>query len=273
MTAPQVKEMPQSPRASLAAKHRRTRAAAPVVCLDADNTLWDTDGVFAAAQLELLKRVEMALGHNAAVADRLSYVREVDQELASRHHLGLRYPPHLLVSALSHRLLGDEVAMAARKAWKDPTSNPLTREATTEIENDYVSNLRVTPMLLPGVDKGLERMHRASVGLVLVTEGGRSRVELLLEANKISHYIDRVIDAPKRKELFARLRRLFPPEVDVYMIGDQLTRDVLPALDAGLKAIHIQGKFRPFWEVGAVAPAAIDVATFDDAAAAVLSDT
>lgn len=258
---------------SLASTANRTRRdnAAPVVCLDADNTLWDTDGVFAAAQLRLLANVIGAIGVDTAEEDRLAYVREIDQELASRHHLGLRYPARLLIAALCHRLLGDDPSLAARKTWNDPSAVPLAKEVIEGIEKQYLADLRETPALLSGVHTGLERLHHADATLVLVTEGGRDRVENLLLANKIDKYIDRVIDAPKRKELFLRLRRLFGANVLVYMIGDQVTRDIQPAAEAGLRTIHIQGKFRPIWEVGAAALTAREAKTFEDAVNAILA--
>ncbi|WP_083338407.1 HAD family hydrolase [Ensifer sp. LCM 4579] len=262
--------MPQPSLASTANRTRRDHAA-PVVCLDADNTLWDTDGVFAAAQLRLLANVITATGIDMAGEDRLAYVREIDQELASRHHLGLRYPARLLIAALCHRLLGDDPGLAARKTWNDPSTIPLAKEVAEEIEKQYLSDLGVTPRLLPGVHTGLERLHHANAVLVLVTEGGRDRVGKLLQANKITRYIDRVIDAPKRKELFVRLRRLFGSNGPVYMIGDQITRDIKPAAEAGLRTIHIQGKFRPIWETGAAAPTTQEANTFEDAANAILA--
>ncbi|APG86990.1 hypothetical protein SAMCCGM7_pB0275 (plasmid) [Sinorhizobium americanum CCGM7] len=227
--------------------------------------------MFAAAQLRLLANLITELAIDVAFHDRLAYMREVDQALASRHHLGLRYPPRLLIAALCHRLLGDQPGLAARKAWTDPSTIPLMNDAAAETEKQYLSDLRVTPRLLPGVHKGLERMHRADATLVLVTEGGRDRVEKLLQANRIDQYINRIIDAPKRKELFARLVRLFGSDAPVYMIGDQVTRDILPAAEAGLRTIHIQGKFRPAWEIGVIAPTALEAETFEVAADAVLA--
>ena len=48
------------------------------VFVDADNTLWDTDQVFADAQLGLLSAVETATGVACQVSDRLGYVRAID---------------------------------------------------------------------------------------------------------------------------------------------------------------------------------------------------
>jgi len=156
-----------------------------VVCLDADNTLWDTDSVFATAQYHLLTNVITATGLETTEQDRLAYVREIDQELASRHHLGLRYPARMLIAALCYRLLGLDLSVAARKTWNNPSSFPLANDVADEIEQQYLADLQETPKLLPGVCTGLERLHRANAILILVTEGGRSRVQKLLRANKI----------------------------------------------------------------------------------------
>ena len=62
---------------------RRAPSRAFVV-VDADNTLWDTNAVYANAQLALLSAVEEHVGVNAA-GDRLTYLRNIDQALAQRH--------------------------------------------------------------------------------------------------------------------------------------------------------------------------------------------
>lgn len=74
-----------------------SKTSAPVVFVDADNTLWDADGVYAHAQLRLLKGVEDACDRVAAGANKLDFVREIDQAIAARHHRGLRYPCRLLI--------------------------------------------------------------------------------------------------------------------------------------------------------------------------------
>jgi len=75
-----------------------TNSPVTAVFIDADNTLWDTDGVFADAQLALLKELEDHLGVQFPEPDRLAFVRAIDQGLAERHHEGLRYPPRFLIN-------------------------------------------------------------------------------------------------------------------------------------------------------------------------------
>src|SRR5271166_6606545 len=88
-----------------------------VVFVDADNTLWDTDGVYATAQLNLLAAVETVTWSRSSAGDRLAQVREVDQALAERHHRGLRYPTRLLAIAVARVLAGEDMEAAAKAAW------------------------------------------------------------------------------------------------------------------------------------------------------------
>ena len=78
-----------------------TNSPVTAIFIDADNTLWDTDGVFADAQLALLNELEDRLGVQFPEPDRLAFVRAIDQGLAERHHEGLRYPPRFLIKALA----------------------------------------------------------------------------------------------------------------------------------------------------------------------------
>lgn len=45
-----------------------------VVFIDADNTLWDTNGVYAEAQLALLAAVESTVGQRVLARDRLGWL-------------------------------------------------------------------------------------------------------------------------------------------------------------------------------------------------------
>ena len=56
-----------------------TDSPVTVVFIDADNTLWDTDGVYADAQLALLNELEDRLGVQFPELDRLAFVRSIDQ--------------------------------------------------------------------------------------------------------------------------------------------------------------------------------------------------
>lgn len=220
-----------------------------VIFVDADNTLWDTDKVFADAQLELLQAVEDTCGAKVPTSERLGFIRSIDQELAARHHLGLRYPPRLLVLALSLMLQGRTVEESAKKAWVGSTANGrISDQAIETIQSRYFEDLAKTPPLLRGVKLGLSKIDKSGAKILVLTEGHKKRVVRTAQLHGVMQFIDRVIEAKKDSRLFERVLRLVgAPEIAV-MIGDQVTKDIIPASQAGLRTIYIPGGFRPKWE-------------------------
>lgn len=262
---------PQSLVSSSAVSIREANASGPLVLLDADNTLWDTDGVFAAAQLNLLISIEAALGLNGPTEERLSFVRAFDQELAEQHHLGLRYPPRLLVDALVYGVRGHSTQNAARRAWGQAGQSGLEPEIVEEIESHYLSELAKQPSLLKGVASGLHRLASFGATLVVLTEGSRKRIKRSIDYHNLGAYIDRVLEAPKTLRTFERVKAIASPSHSLYMIGDQLTRDIQPANQAGAKTIYIPGKFQPRWEVETGIQAHYQAGSFDTAATYIIS--
>jgi putative hydrolase of the HAD superfamily len=223
-------------------------SAPPVVFVDADNTLWDTDGVFAKAQLRLLDAVESA-SSTTAPTDRLDFVRRIDQALAERHHLGLRYPPRLLALALAWALAGDDPEAAAKAVWKEAGApGLLSNEQTSAVEAQFFTDAQAQPAVFPGVEAGLQRLHASGALILVLTEGDRRRVLRTASEHGIVGLFDRVIESPKTARLFERVLRLTGRPQRAFMIGDQLQRDIAPAKAAGLTTIYVPGRFRPRWE-------------------------
>ncbi|WP_160321402.1 HAD family hydrolase [Roseovarius atlanticus] len=235
MSEPQAKRKQQNP---------------PIVFLDADNTLWDTDRVFADAQLGLLSAVEEACDKTLERTDRLAFVRSIDQELASRHHLGLRYPPRLLIAALAMMLDGMSAKESARKAWAGNVGGvpALAETENANIQQRYFADLTSTPALLPGVANGLSELKKCGATTIVLTEGKKERVVQTAKALGIVRFIDKYVEAKKDRRFFDRMLRFAGSPRLAIMIGDQLTKDILPAARAGLKTIYIPGRFVPSWE-------------------------
>lgn len=220
-----------------------------LVFVDADNTLWDTDGVFAQAQLNLLSSVEATRGRTLADKDRLQVVRIVDQSIAERHHLGLRYPARLLVFALSRVLDGVDPAAVARTVWPAKIQgSEIEIRSAIEIEKAFYSDIRTVPALLPGVADGLRQFQKASIDCVVLTEGPRAGTIDAMRVLGLENYASRVIEAPKSEKLFQRLVRVSEGPRKSFMIGDQLQRDIAPAKAAGFITIYVPSRFRPKWE-------------------------
>lgn len=222
-------------------------ATPPTVFVDADNTLWDTDSVFADAQIKLLDDVERSVGSSCSTRDRLTFVRAADQELASLHHDGLRYPPALLVRALSLALDGLEPIRAAKVVWQGNQPPVADADKEREIIDRYFQSLKALPRLKQGVAEGLKHMKDLNWHILMVTESAVARARATAEALGISQFFDRVIEGRKRPELYQRILKLVGSPSNAYMIGDQIDRDIAPAKHAGLKTIYFPGGFKPRW--------------------------
>ena len=205
-----------------------------VLATDADNTLWDTDRVFAEAQLALLKRIEDAMGIECPAIDRLDLVRKIDQEIAQEDHRGLKYPIEFLIHRLGKLLVGSNT-----------DSIPPTNER--EIADAYIEDIRRRPALRPGVFSTLSWLHDHGVEVWVVSEGVRDRVQASLNHHKIDRFITSVVSAEKTEHLYKRLLKRAGSKGIHVVVGDQLDRDIVPAKTAGWRTAYFPGGFEPAW--------------------------
>ena len=243
-----------------------------IVFVDADNTLWDTNAVYAEAQLSLLAAVEEHVGRPLSAQNRLAWLRAIDQAVAERHHAGLRYPPRLLAKATAVALTGRNVSAAARLAWVGgPEETGMTEDDALRIEERFIQDIQTKPSLRSGVRHGLERLKLAGCKVLVLTEGSRSKALALLEHHKLVDLVDRVIESRKEVRLFERVLSLTKNPSLAFMIGDQLDKDIQPAQQAGVTTVFFPGGFQPKWHPpeSEVAPD-YKVRNFDNAASIIL---
>ena len=219
-----------------------------VALIDADNTLWDTDAVFRAAQLTMLSLVESKLRRRCSAEDRLKFVREFDQELALAHHLHLRYPPQLLVRALEAGLEGEPADLAAHNAIAGRQSKTarLSEDEVQSIVATFVDALNVPPSLLPTVKEALSAAQHAGFTLYVMTEGRIDRQKRLVDLHGLQAAFEGVWELTKTKEQFSRLLTRFP-ESRVVVVGDQPDRDIVPSKAAGCVTVFVPSRFTPSW--------------------------
>jgi putative hydrolase of the HAD superfamily len=224
-----------------------TSAWQPAILADADNTLWDTDAVYAAAQLDLLMAVQETVGLSApAVAgssSRLQFLRGYDQALAATDHRGFRYPASLLVRSLVLGLRGlspDEAAAAA------PTGagRTLAPDAIERLADRFAHALKKLPALLPTVRDGLRRAAIGGADVWVLTENDADLQRSRVLDHGLDGWIKGLAEVTKTSEQFSRQKRRFAPRT-VIVIGDQPDRDVAPAQSAGCLAVLVPGRFRP----------------------------
>lgn len=208
---------------------------------DADNTLWDTDKVFAESQLSLLAFVEARTGTYYQGTDRLAFVRKFDQAIAETHHLHLRYPSHILVRALTKALRG-EIPKYRNLSALEPTS---WEKESVEL---YELNLKSLPPLRPGVRETFPKLAAFGIPVIVATEGSSERCQSRIRHWHLEGMVTTVVSAPKTTALYLRLSKLAKAEPShCFVIGDQLDRDILPAKSAGLRTVYFPGGFAPKW--------------------------
>jgi len=225
-------------------------AASPgyVIVVDADNTLWDTNEVFARAQLRLLEEAEQATGRMCPATDRLEFVRSYDQAIALKHHLHLKYPAQLLVAAIGAGLCGTDPAIAAELAIRGrPLPHKLSEPQVSDLLAAYTQALTDTPALLPTVREALELARSRGVPVFVMTEGKLERQRRSLTVHGLAQFVSSIWEMPKTAAQFERLRQRFT-QTEVVVIGDQLDRDIVPAHRAGCKTVLVPGRFRPRWD-------------------------
>jgi putative hydrolase of the HAD superfamily len=245
-----------------------TNRVRAIVLTDVDNTLWDTNEVFAAAQLALLGFVEKAVGATPLEgADRLAFVRSYDQALAERHHAGLRYPVRLLIGALALGLKGFDPLSALRVVWcQSELKNGISEIAVAGAASVYREALRAVPSLRPGVRLGLQKLRRATCRIIVVTESSKDSCLALLGLHRLDGLYDQVVSAPKHPGLYCRLAKSSSSTFATFMIGDQPDRDIRPAREAGLTTLLFRGGFTPKWAESLPDAADYEISSFDQAA-------
>ncbi len=209
---------------------------------DADNTLWDTDAVFANAQLGMLRDIEIATGSYSPATDDLGlgFLRRIDQRLATLHPDSLRYPPLLLAKGIERALSGVNDAEAT-------TLEAADHARFGEIVARYTERLREVPVLREGVRGGLAALRKADVPVTVVTETTRKRCEDLLTTHGLASAIDQIVAEPKSTELYRRLRQQHVGHLRPVMVGDQMDRDIAYAHAVGYTTVLFPSAFAPYW--------------------------
>lgn len=247
----------------------RTSASSLLWITDADNTLWDTDSVFANAQLALLEAMEAASGQPLESGDRLRFVREIDQGIAAQHHRGLRYSAELLALGVWERLSGRSLADSVRRALNGSPSSSTLRS----VSEAFSAGLCEVPSLRPGVIEGLIELRDRGADIIVASEGSKARIERTLTHHNVASFVRMCIEAPKTTELFRRLATASERK-EPWMIGDQLDRDIVPSRAAGYRTVYFPGSFMPHWHRSEDAGlATISVTNYLDGAIAACSSS
>lgn len=237
---------------------------------DADNTLWDTDEIFASAQLGMLREIEKLTGREAPRdEDRgLAFLRDVDQKIANAHPDHLRYPPALLAQGLAIVLEGRGVDEAvARITGPEGKASDEFGPA----QSRFLKEIRRLPSLREGVHEGLVAAGQAGIPVTIVTEEKADKTREFVTGHRLGHLIVDVISVRKSPAAYADLKRT-AGNVACFMVGDQIDKDVVAAAAAGFSAFYFPGGFSPFWNSKIEIGQARRIQRYDEVVAAIISE-
>lgn len=240
------------------------------VIVDADNTLWDTNQVFADARREMLSVLTQNGRTDGGSADTAG--PDVLRELAQGLSLvtgATDLDPLARASALY--LLGDgpngetdrvEWAVQQTKAGAVPARDGADEALIQAAADAFRSALRTVPPLLAGADdllrsvqewKAMRPDRRQSV---LFSEGDPDRLEIAFDAYGIGsgRHFDDIVLREKTRAAFADVRGGIDDALahdpattsgpDVAVIGDSLKRDIRPANAVGCTTVYCPGAFK-----------------------------
>jgi putative hydrolase of the HAD superfamily len=211
---------------------------------DADNTLWDTNDVYARAQLAMLYDVEELTCKvvHADSHEALAFVRNIDQKIAKEHAEHLRYPPALLAKAIALALRGIDAANAATEVLQIEDIEP----TFSSVALRFIERLKEVPRLREGVRKGLTEAARIGAQAIVLTEGARDKCLHALNWHGLEGAVKDVISLAKTTDAFSAIAEQ-KGAVRPIMIGDQLDRDILFSAQAGFETFYFPSEFIPSW--------------------------
>jgi putative hydrolase of the HAD superfamily len=210
------------------------------VVLDADNTLWDTNRLFAEAQLGMLQEICSQLKITPQIADPLKFVRDIDQSIAAKHPAGLKYPPQLLAEGIINAL-----STTNKRSLGSQRNRQMLCNKAAEV---YLAKIREVPRLRPGVAQGLRSLRKLGARTVICSEGVNESLLRNLNELGVLGYVEKLIVAAKSPEVFKQLSDEFNPYRKMqFSVGDQLDRDIQYAKSAGYKTVYFPGDFKPSW--------------------------
>jgi putative hydrolase of the HAD superfamily len=199
---------------------RMSRLAGQHLVFDADDTLWESNVIFEQVISDFLDWLE----HPQLGRDEIRRILDDIEHANSAAH---GYGTKVFTRSLEETFR--EVAAHEPRAEDLDTIRGLVRRlAWEEIE------------IIPGVPETLAELA-ARHDLVLLTKGEREEQQLKIDASGLAELFRRAVIVPEKDvETYRRLvteERLDPALT--WMIGNSPRSDILPAVEAGLRAAHV----------------------------------
>jgi putative hydrolase of the HAD superfamily len=194
------------------------------VVFDGDDTLWSTEHLYDDARKEA-REIVAAAGLDPALWEQIE--RRIDVENVAKLGYGTERFPVSCVQAY------EEVCRSEGKTVDARIGDRVRRAACTVFERD--------PPLVPGARETLRGLRERGVRLALLTKGDRRLQQRRIDRSGLHGFFDAIRVVPEKSpdEIRAIVAVLGLEVESVWMVGNSIRSDVLPAVAAGLRAAWI----------------------------------
>lgn len=191
----------------------------PIIAFDADDTLWDNEPLFRAAEAEFCKLMPDVLS-NESISDAL-----FKTEMSNLPLYGYGVKSFILSKI--------ETAVAL-------SDGPVQQEIIQEIIRIGKSILEAPITLIDGVEQVLAQLSQ-QYKLIVVTKGDLLDQEKKLDRSGLAHYFHHieVVSEKKEQEYQRLLQHLDIEPQQLVMVGNSLKSDIVPVLNIGAHAFHV----------------------------------
>jgi putative hydrolase of the HAD superfamily len=194
------------------------------VIFDGDDTLWSTEELYDDARSQGRATVATA-GLDGGLWEQLE--RRIDVQNVQRFGYSMQRFPTSCVEAYEE--------LCKRM---DLLPDHAVSERLREIAHSVFQR---KPMLIPGVHDTLERLRTLGIRLALLTKGDPVVQRRRVEQSELSHFFDvvEIVSEKSPQTILDIVAALNVEPSNAWMVGNSMRSDVLPALEAGLKAAWI----------------------------------
>jgi putative hydrolase of the HAD superfamily len=205
-------------------------AARRAVIFDGDDTLWCTERLYDYAR-DRARRIVSSTGLNGGEWEALE--RQIDvTNVKSMGYAATRFPT-------SCRQAYEEMCRRHQRMPSEAVGG--------EIEDAARSVFMEDPSLMPKAYEVLSLLRRHDVRLALLTKGDAAVQQRRVERSGLGGLFEVILIVPEKTSAVMReiVARLGVKRTDAWTVGNSVRSDILPGLEAGLRAIWIDA---PVWE-------------------------
>lgn len=195
------------------------------VVFDGDDTLWSTEQLYDDARSRA-RDVVAESGMDAARWEECE--RRIDVQNVDKFGFSTERFPASCVQAY------EELCRSTGRVRDADTANRVRQAARSAFERD--------PPLVPGAQETLKSLRARGARLALLTKGDHELQSRRIERSGLSELFDVIQIVPEKSPAVIRdvVAALGVDVGSAWMVGNSIRSDVLPAIDAGLRAVWIR---------------------------------